>query len=59
MTTIVTVDAHAGWDIEVKVAELREDGWYVQRCIVPKFTVHTFYVHSAADIWGIREIKPE
>jgi len=59
MTTKITVDAHAGWDVAVKVAEKQDDGlWAVREEIVPKFTQRDFYVHSHMDIWGIREVSP-
>lgn len=57
MTTKVTVDAHAGWDVGVllrvgepsQVPELREE-------IVPAGTVREFYIHSGLRIVLIEEI---
>jgi hypothetical protein len=59
MTTCVKVDAHAGWDVEVKVADKTEFGWVVRHEIVKKHTERVFYVHSTTDIWGVREIQPD
>jgi hypothetical protein len=56
MTTSLTVNAHAGWDIEVKVAEKTNLGWNVREVIVPKNTEQVFYIHSTMDIWGIKEL---
>jgi len=59
MTTKITVDAHAGWDVAVKIAEKREgDSWFVREEIVPKLTQRDFYVHSGMEIWGVREVSP-
>lgn len=57
MTTKVTVDAHAGWPVEVKtiVGEPNQDK-AEQTHIVEPNTVRDFYIHSGVSIIGIREL---
>lgn len=58
MTTKVTVDAHAGWDIEVVVArgeynEIR----VLETEVVPAGTVREFYIHSGMRLVLVEEIR--
>lgn len=48
MTTKVTVDAHAGWPVEVTTIDLSADGTRLEHPaqIVAPNTVQDFYVHS-------------
>lgn len=56
MTTAVIVDAHAGWDVEVKTDTGGGAPESVQTEIVEKNTKRTFYIHSSMSIVGIKEI---
>jgi len=57
MTTKVTVDAHAGWDIEVKTVFGEQSQEKVEKIvIVPRKTVQDFYIHSGMYIASIKEI---
>jgi hypothetical protein len=56
MTTSITVDAHAGWDVEVTIAEGSDHAGTFRVRIVPKNTKETFYVHSTMRITSIREL---
>jgi hypothetical protein len=60
MTTKVTVDAHAGWDVAVVVEELNVAGDIVSSSvqIVPKNTAVDFYIHSHKQLGKVSEIKP-
>lgn len=58
MTTKVTVDAHAGWPVEVKY--IRGEPSQVQTqgvTIVDPNTVMDFYIHSGMFITEIRELQ--
>ena len=59
MTTAITVDAHAGWDIEVQKVTLDNEGIISTTVVevVPKFSKVTFYIHSHLMIGYIREVK--
>ena len=59
MTTAITVDAHAGWDIEVQKVTLNNEGAVATTVVevVPKFTKVTFYIHSHMQIGCIKELK--
>lgn len=48
MTTKVTVDAHAGWPVNVKNVDKDAEGnwWETDSQTVPPNTVQDFYVHS-------------
>lgn len=66
MTTVITIDAHAGWDVEVTTksedavpAGLERMGpaTYTETTfIVPAYTKHTEYVWTGKTISNIREI---
>lgn len=50
MTTKVTVDAHAGFPVEVKkVFKVLENSYSVETMIVKPYTTHDFYVWSHED----------
>ncbi len=57
MTTKVTVDAHAGWPVEV--SQLQGEPNY-QKSLVIKVVdagkVEDFYIHSGNVIVGVREL---
>lgn len=57
MTTKVTVDAHAGWPIEVTIVDLGGDGAPVghSKEIVAAYAVRDFYAHSHREL-HIREL---
>lgn len=59
MTTKVTIDAHAGWDVEIHTVNTNETGDVVSDSvfIVPKNTVQDIYIHSNKHITKIVEIK--
>ena len=61
MTTSVTIDAHAGWDVEVTTEDLDSNGVIVPESkktfVVTKNTKHTAYVHSYLQISSIKELK--
>jgi hypothetical protein len=61
MTTSVTIDAHAGWDVEVLCRAFDNNGktQSVSTHIVPKNTNQNFYVHSNMEIIAIRELRPD
>lgn len=48
MTTKITVDAHAGWDVKITRLDIDEDNQVVDRndYVVPANTVHDEYIHS-------------
>lgn len=60
MTTRVTVDAHAGWPVEVTVehGEPQQEKTIVVGTVAP-FTAQDFYIHSGMRILGIRELPQE
>ena len=58
MTTQVIVDAHAGWDVEVKI-EVLDQNKNVSRTetkVIPKNTKDTVYIHSHMQISSIKEL---
>ncbi len=58
MTTQVIIDAHAGWDVEVKIEVLDQDK-NVSRTetkVIPKNTKDTVYIHSHMQISSIKEL---
>jgi len=59
MTTAVTVNAHAGWDVEVELlildAEKKVTDTRVQ--VVPKNTEQTFYIHSHMMLGRVKELE--
>ena len=58
MTTKVTVDAHAGWDIEVVKLVISSEGIAdMQIETVAKNTVKDFYIHSHLQLGSIKELK--
>lgn len=52
MTTKVTVDAHAGWPVDVTKVQLNSDGSVASETTetVPPNTVVDFYVHSHMEL---------
>lgn len=61
MTTAITVDAHAGWDVEVTIQDLDSEGKVMteRSQVVPKMTKETLYIHSHRQISSIKELKNE
>lgn len=59
MTTAITIDAHAGWDVEVVIQDLDSDGNLIteQIKVVPKHTKETVYIHSHRQIGSVKELK--
>lgn len=60
MTTKVTVDAHAGWPVEV-VTLIGESTYRRESRVVrvEAGTTQDFYVHSSCSILSIVELKKE
>jgi hypothetical protein len=57
MTTKVTVDAHAGWPVEVKTVNVNGDGSISETAVVvPPHTERDFYIHSHMYISTVREM---
>lgn len=60
MTTKITVDAHAGWPVEVTATEVVADGTrtleWVQ--IVPAGTIRDFHIYDVREL-TFREVKKE
>ncbi len=58
MTTKVTVDAHAGWDVEVTVLQLNEAKEIAESRVetVLKNTTKDFYIHSHMKLADIKEM---
>ena len=52
MTTKVTVDAHAGWPVEVTTSDKGVDGVMSEsgKTVVPPNTKQDFYVHSHREL---------
>jgi hypothetical protein len=59
MTTAVTVDAHAGWNIEVVVQSLDNEGNVTEERteVVERLTTKVFYIHSHMQLARIKELK--
>ncbi|SNT19226.1 hypothetical protein [Sphingopyxis indica] len=58
MTTKVTVDAHAGWPVEVTLREGEPDYQKSAHIVVVEPGGKTdFYIHSGLEILGVREMK--
>jgi hypothetical protein len=70
MTTAITIDAHAGWDIEVTVRYLMENNEYPQQhlkltesiykdqtFIIKAGTKHTEHIWDNKIIVNIKEVK--
>ncbi len=59
MTTAITIDAHAGWDVEVTTERLNAHGdWeFNSKVVVKANTKETHYVHSHLRISGITEVR--
>lgn len=57
MTTRVTIDAHAGWPVQV-VSERGEPGYEkaIQVDVVPPKTTRDFYIHSGLRILSVIEL---
>lgn len=58
MTTKVTIDAHAGWPVEVKsiCGEPNSEKTFDTTIVEPN-TVKDFYIHSGCVIQSIRELE--
>ncbi len=58
MTTAINVNAHAGWDVEVKIAQLTQEGELFAELaqVVSKHTEQTFHIHSHRVITSIKEL---
>lgn len=57
MTTKVTIDAHAGWDVKVEVITWSAEGDVTREEIVPKHTIKDFYIHSGMKLGKIEEVQ--
>lgn len=58
MTTKVTVDAHAGWPVEVTLRDGEPDYPKSARVVVVEPNTATdFYIHSGLEILGVREMR--
>ena len=59
MTTAVTIDAHAGWDVKVIIQNLDNEGSVTQEQtkVVPKHTEETIYIHSHRQLALVQELK--
>jgi hypothetical protein len=60
MTTAVTIDAHAGWPVEVIIrnGEPGNPDIFKTKIVEPS-TKETFYLHSGCSIVGIKELPQE
>ena len=59
MTTKVTIDAHAGWPVQVQINDEPQDGSVDMRIeTVSPGTVREFYVHSTRHL-VVREMRKE
>ncbi len=60
MTTKVTVDAHAGWPVQVEIrrGEQGTPDVFESETVAPN-TVRDFYIHSGMSIVGIKELPRE
>jgi len=58
MTTKVTIDAHAGWPVEVKLlyGEANTTPHETTEVVQPN-TVREFYIHSGMSITSVRELE--
>lgn len=58
MTTAIVVDAHAGWDVEVAIQSLDENGQVSSERVqvVKAFTKETIYIHSHMQIGRVKEL---
>lgn len=54
MTTAVTVDAHAGWPVEVQT-RYKIDGLITPTVVEPN-TARVFYIHDGLEIVSIKEL---
>lgn len=57
MTTKVTIDAHAGWPVDVTMIQKTTAGEQRTTKRVAPNTVDTVYVHSGCDLF-IHEVQP-
>ena len=57
MTTKVTVDAHAGWPVEVIQQDRYNDQTTLKIEIVPAKEARDFYITDTRSIIGVREMK--
>ena len=60
MTTAVTIDAHAGWPVEVEIrrGEPGTPDVFETKIVAPD-TKETVYLHSGCSIAGIKELPRE
>lgn len=56
MTTKVTVDAHAGWDVQVEVINVSAQGEVTSIEVVSKHTTKDFYIHSGMRLGEVKEL---
>jgi len=58
MTTAITIDAHAGWDVTIRFETLNAHGdWeFRNEQRVPAFQKEIVYIHSHLRISEIREV---
>ncbi len=61
MTTAITVDAHAGWDVEVVTEKLNAQGdWeFNSKILVKAQSKEIIYIHSHLQISLIKELRKE
>jgi len=59
MTTMVTVNAHAGWEVEVLCRYIDNDGKTVSVSahVVPANTEQVFYIHNNMELIKVQELK--
>ena len=59
MTTAITVDAHAGWDVEVTKEKLNGHGdWeFDSKVTVKAYTKEVIYIHSHLRLAEVREVN--
>lgn len=60
MTTKVTIDAHAGWDISYTTVNIDSAGVELSRVtgVVTKYTTKDIYIHSNMKLVEIVELQP-
>jgi len=58
MTTAITIDAHAGWDIEVQTLTTEPNKELLETFIIPAGTKEVVYIWHGKEIVYIAEIVP-
>lgn len=59
MTTRVSIDAHAGWPVEVTMIDVQPDGTKISSVVtVAPHTAQDFYVHSSRELL-IKELSKQ